>query len=625
MMKPRLYEAGTLTFTNNGLGSLIDAKECLVKQAFGVMELEMQYPVSGRLFHELTYQRIILAQPEPLKDPQPFYIYRINAPMGGVVKVYAKQVCYKLDGCPVRPFTASTATEAMEKLKSNAMTDHPFSFETDVDSNGSLSVTKPTATWSLLGGAEGSVLDTFGGEYEFDQYTVRLLTRRGMDRGVSLRYGKNLQTLEQDANCAGCYTGVVPYWVNTHTGKATYAEPVLAEGNFGYSRVLPVDFTDKFSSKPSDAKLKEQAAQYIKDNNIGVPNVSLKVKFVPLEQTEELSHLALLTRVQFGDTVHVYFPELDIDVSSRIVETTYDCLRGRYKEVTIGEVKHSLANLIVGQQKQIEKIPQGTALQIAMAQATQAITGAKGGAVRLFDTDGDDMPDTIYVADNADPAQAVHVWRFNWAGWGYSPNGYDGPFTMAATIEGGFVADFITAGNLNASLLKTGTLNANLVKVINLSAESITTGKLSVDRLDVDNLVVKALRAIETRSDGFEGIVETNTGRVRLYSNDGSVVRELANIGVDALTDNFASTWAEMKMYSYKEGVREALTRVTAKGITQMTESAVYGQVGYFGTSVDSDTGLISLGVDKLTPTANGDMEWKYIDAIGATVLAKKT
>lgn len=634
MMKPRLYEAGTLTFTNNGLGSLIDAQECNVKQAFGAMELEMKYPVSGRLFHQLTYQRIILAQPEPMKDPQPFYIYRINAPMGGVVTVYAKQVCYKLDGCPVRPFTASTATEAMRKLKENAMTEHPFSFETDVARNGSFEVTKPTATWSILGGQEGSVLDIFHGEYEFDQYTVRLLTRRGMDRGVSLRYGKNLQTLEQDANCAGCYTGVVPYWVNTQTGAVVYAEPVLAEGNFGYSRVLPVDFTDKFESRPSTAKLQERAAQYIKDNDIGVPNVSLKVKFVPLEQTEELSHLALLTRVQFGDTVHVYFPELDIDVSARIVETVYDCLHGRYKEVTIGKAKHSLADLIVGQQKQIEKIPQGTALQIAMAQATAAITGAKGGAVRLLDTDGDNQPDTIYVADHADPGQAVHVWRWNWAGWGYSANGYDGPFTMAATLASGIVADFITTGNLNASLIttgvlnasliKTGVLNAELVKVINLSAKNITTGKLSVDRLDVDNLVVKALKAQERASDGFIGIIETDNGKIRMYANDGSVVRQVMDIGTGHSSSNFATCNALINMDNYIEGRRNAWLQIGSGLLVMASDKEYYGQVGTFHVNINANTGLFNVNMDELTPTQNGDMKWEYISAIDRTVLVKK-
>lgn len=624
MRKPRLYEAGTLTFTNNGLGSLIDAKECYVKQGFGAMELEMKYPVSGRLFRELTYQRIILAEPEPLKQPQPFYIYRINAPVGGVVKVYAKHVCYKLDGCPVRPFTASTPTEAMQKLKSHAMTEHGFSFETDVARNGSFALTKPAATWGVLGGQEGSILDIFHGEYEFDHYTVRLLTRRGADRKVSLRYGKNIQTLEQDANCAGCYTGVVPYWVNTQTGEVVYAEPVLAEGNFGYSRVLPVDFTDKFESKPSTSALQEKATAYIKDNDIGVPDVSLKVKFVPLEQTEELSHLALLERVQFGDTVHVYFPELQIDVSSRIVETTYDALRGRYKDVTIGKVKQTLSSLIVNQQKQIEAVPQGTALQIAMSQATQAITGAKGGAVRLLDTDGDNQPDTIYVADNADPGQAVHVWRWNWSGWGYSKNGYNGPFTLAATLAGGIVADFITTGNLNASLITTGSLNASLIKTGILNADLIKAGKLAVEHLDVDNLVVKALKAIEEREDGFKGIVQTDTGTIRVYGDDGSVVREVMRVGANALNTNFATTWASMVMRLYHEGVRSMEAHVGPTAIELKTLSGKFGKTRGVGLYADEETGEVWLETDDIYPTSDGNMQWEYIDTLGKTVLVKK-
>lgn len=623
MMKPRLYEAGTLTFTNNGLGSLIDAKECLVKQGFGSMELEMQYPVRGRLFKELTYQRIILAKPEPTKNPQPFYIYRITAPMSGVVKVYAKQTCYKLDGCPVRPFTASTATEAMEKLKSNAMTEHPFTFETDVKSNGSFELKTPAATWNILGGQEGSILDVFHGEYEFDGYTVRLLTRRGADRGVNLRYGKNLQTLEQDANCAGCYTGVVPYWVSTKTGEVVYTEPVLAEGNFGYSRVLPVDFTRDFEDKPSKAQLKKQASKYIKDNDIGVPNVSLKVKFVPLEQTEELRHLALLERVEFGDTVLVYFPELSIDVAARIVETTFDCLRGRYKEVTIGKVKHSLSDLIVNQKKQIEKIPQGTALQIAMAQATAAIMGAKGGAVRQLDTDGDGMPDTIYVADNADPALAKHVWRWNYKGWAASKNGYNGPFAMAATLEGGFVADFITAGKLATERLDVNSLSVAIAKVIKLTAESITTGKLDVKRLDVEHLVVQALRAVENREDGFQGIIETDTGRIRIYSNDGSVVREVLNIGANALGSNFATTGAELEMTQYHEGVKSFRVFLDSMSLQLESFSEKFGKHRKVGFFPNEDTGAINLEVDDIYPTGNGALRWEYIESLGKKVLTR--
>lgn len=622
--KPRLYEAGTQKFTSNGIGILVDAVECLVKQTFGSTVLEMEYPVTGRFFKELTYQRIILAESEPQKDMQPFSIYRIVPSSSGSVKIYANHVCYDLQGKPVRPFTANTAQEAMEKLKSNAMEEHPFTFETDVDRNGTFALKQPTATWSALSGVEGSILDIFHGEYEFDHYTVRLKTRRGADRGVHLRYGKNLQSLQQDANCAGCYTGIVPYWVDASTGDSVYAETVKAEGNFGYSRTIPVDFTSKFETKPTKEQLAEMGAKYIRDNDIGKPNVSLKVKFVPLEQTEELAHLALLELVQFGDTVRVWFPQLEVDVEARVAETTYDALRGRYKEVTIGKAKHTLTDLMVSQAKQIQKIPQGTALQIAMMQATAALLGAKGGAVRHLDTDGDGMPDTIYVADNADPAKAKNVWRWNYMGWGRSTTGVNGPFTMAATLEGGFVADFITTGNLNASLLKTGTLDAEMVKVINLSAESITTGKLSVDRLDVDNLVVKALRAVEDREDGFQGIVKTDTGRVRIYSNDGSLIREVLNLGAGAELENFATTWAEMYMVEYIEGILAFKSYVSPGAMyIEDIRNSTGDHMRYGGLFADKETGELGLRIDSIYPTGDTSMQWEYIDSIGKYVLTK--
>lgn len=614
MMKPRLYEANTLVFENNGFGSLMEATECRVKQAFGAAELEMKYPVQGRLFKLLKYKRIILAETEPLSDAQPFAIYRITSPMNGIVTVYARHVCYDLDGYPVRPFTASTAATALAGLKANTMAEHPYSFETNVEKNGSFAFTAPTSTWALLGGTEGSVLDIFHGEYVFDRYTVRLLQRRGADRGVSLRYGKNLQTLEQDANCAGCYTGIVPYWTDSQTGESIYTEPVNANGSFGYTRVLSVDFTDKFETKPTEAQLQEKAAEYIADNAIGEPTVSLKVKFVPLEQTEELSHLALLERVQMGDTVHVYFPELQVDVSARVVETDYDCLHGRYREVTIGKAKHTIADVIVAQQKQLDSIPNATALAVAMNQATQAIVGAKGGSVQLLDTDGDGLPDALYIADNADPAAAKKVWRLNYAGWACSSNGYNGPFTMAATIEDGLVADFITAGILNADLIKTGTINADLIKA----------GKLGVDYLDVENLVVKALKTTQERDDGFKGIVQTDTGRVRIISDDGSLQREVMTLGADAHSANFATTWASMLMKYYYQGKETAYLQVDPIALELKSSADAYGKSGVFGVYMSEDTGEVWVELDSLVPTSGADMQWEYIESLGKTVLVKK-
>lgn len=97
-------------------------------------------------------------------------------------------------------------------------------------------------------------------------------------------------------------------------------------------------------------------------------------------------------------------------------------------------------------------------LMAAQLQATADILGAKGGAVRLLDTNDDGYPDTLYIADDPDPDRAAFVWRFNYMGWGASTNGFDGPFQMAATINAGIVADYITAGTMLADRIRGGTL-----------------------------------------------------------------------------------------------------------------------------------------------------------------------
>jgi hypothetical protein len=62
--------------------------------------------------------------------------------------------------------------------------------------------------------------------------------------------------------------------------------------------------------------------------------------------------------------------------------------------------------------------------------------------------------------DYPDKESAVNVMRINNGGIGFSTNGYNGPFTSAWTLDGHFVADFITAGTLNANLIRTGIIQS---------------------------------------------------------------------------------------------------------------------------------------------------------------------
>lgn len=492
-MTPILYTAEETAFNHNGIGILRDAIDCTVLQALnGAYELELVYPLKGIHFQQIRERCVLLCEPDPFSDAQPFRIYRISKPMSGKVTVYARHIAYDMMGIPVSPFSAAGVGAALTAMKNNAAIDCPFTFTTDKTTEATMSTRIPMAMWSLLGGTAGSLLDTYGGEYEFDHWSVKLLSERGADRGVSIRYGKNLTDINQDRNIAGCYTGVYPFWFGegeeTAAGYVELPEKIVyAPGDFGYERILTRDFTSEWQEAPTEEQLRARCEKYIKDNDIGIPDVSWKVEFVQLEQTEEYKDKAILERVSLGDTVTVEFAELGIDATARAVETRYKPLLKRYESVSLGKVRSNLADIVVKQQKQIDDTVNKSVLQMAVTQLTAAILGAKGGAVRMLDTDGDGMADTLYIADDPDPNKAKKVWRFNYEGWGASVNGYNGPFTLGASLDTGFVADFITAG----------TLDAALVKIKNLIAEKLASYK-GYDSLKIDGA---ALRFFYTAND----------------------------------------------------------------------------------------------------------------------------
>lgn len=438
-MKPVLYSASERRFLTNGIGILSDAISCIVKAELnGLYELTLQYPVGGIHRDSIVQRNIILAPVDPVSPWQPFRIYKIHKPMKNTVTVNARHVVYDLAGVNVAPFSAASAPAAMAGLSANAITSCPFTFQTDKITAGEFSVSVPSAIWSLLGGTKGSVLDVFGGEYEYDRWGVFLHSRRGMDRGVSIRYGKNLTSLEQDENCADCYTGVIPYWVDKDTGKCIMLpeKVVRAAGNFDYEKTMPLDLSGEFEKAPTPTQMRDAATAYMEKNAICQPVVGWKVEFVALEQTQEYKGKALLERVLLGDTVHVEFIDMGISVTARVTAVEYDCILERYNSITLGSIRANIADTIANQGRTVAAIPSAAQLSQAMRQVANTSVGAIGGAIRLVDTDGDGMPDTLYIADSADPAQAVSVRRLNHEGWAVSKTGYNGPYELLEDGDG---------------------------------------------------------------------------------------------------------------------------------------------------------------------------------------------
>lgn len=581
-MMPRYYD-GTTVLTGNGIGALRDAISCIVtEERNGGYELEMEYPVDGLHYESLALRGLIRARPNPYGEEQLFRIYKITRPLYGRVTVYAQHISYDLSGVPVRPCTASSAGVALETLKNAAEAENPFVFWTDLQTVADFEVAEPTSLRSALGGTDGSVLDVYGGEYEWDNYTVKLHAKRGTDRGVTIRYGKNLTDIQQDESCASVYTGVYPYWVDSD-GNVTQisGSPVVdvPDGHYDFTRILTLDVSQDFEDKPTDDQLRARALTYIKANKVGIPTVSLVVSYAQLEQTVEYRGMALLERVGLCDTVRVVFDRLGVDAEAEAIKTTYNVLQGRYDSIELGEPRSTLAKTIVsiGQDTQNKINKTSTMLQQAVDKATKLITGNLGGYVVLHSSTGADAPDEILVMDEPDINTATRVWRWNLSGWGYSSTGYAGPYRLAATMDGAINADFITTGTLSANRVRAGVL---------------TDATGDAFYLDLDKGILR-INASSVTQDG------------KALATDEDVNDKLQSFVIQ-VSDTYASK-DELGAYTKKDSVRSAFA-MDASSIT--IESGV---IAFKSNTITIDSDNFKLtGDGEVTAKGNFTSEGKY-------------
>lgn len=344
-----LFPQDETQFDTNGIGALSDAVSCdVTEERNGLFELEMVYPITGVHYSEIKYRSILYCKPNPFDNPQPFRVYRITRPLDGLVTVYAQHITYDLNGIPIRPFEAHTLDAVFTALVSNSAIPNIFTYSTDKDEHmvGDVITNVPYSARFILGGMNGSVLQTFQGEYYYNHFNVALLTNRGADHGVTLRYGKNLVRLEQDENFTNFYTGVAPYWVGEEKSVVLPETVVFVEGSYDFERILSLDLSDQFETEPTVEELRTRAQAYIEANSIGLPNASVTIDYAM--DTE-------IQSVHLCDTVSVIYTALGVQATAKVVKTVYDERLNRYKSITLGSIRSNLADTYANQYQNLTK------------------------------------------------------------------------------------------------------------------------------------------------------------------------------------------------------------------------------------------------------------------------------
>lgn len=542
-MIPILYQTiteGTVP-TDYGLGSLTDCLKAEAKEERnGMDELTLEYAAEGIHAEEIQPNRFIKVKPNATDNPQLFRIYKVGKAINGRFQILARHIGYDLSGKVITGGSAGSCVEACALLQSKAGN---FTINTDKTVSAPFSVSEPSSVRSWFGGKQGSLLDVYGGEWKYDNYTASLLQARGVDRGVYIRYGKNLTELNQDVSIENLATGIVPFFIDTN-GNKTVGTKVSTGLVLDVDRDLAIDFSqdvDPESSTPITTQLANLANRYIANNDLTNVFNNITLNFVQLE--------GLTERVDLCDTVHIVYEPLGITATAKCIATVWDVLNERYIETTFGSAKTNIADTIATQAKEVSQVPSKSFMNEAITRATELITGNLGGYVILHDADGDGKPDEILIMNTEDTATATEVWRWNKAGLAYGTS-YTGPFsTLALTSDGQIVATAITSGTLNADIIKAGTIeDAGHNSTINMTSGVATLknmkAKQSLELIDSNGVKRGYFQYIEAAGEPHFGIVDaSNTPLAEIWgSTSGGNIR-LQNTNGKRFLDIYGSTY----------------------------------------------------------------------------------
>lgn len=493
-MTPILLKADAKT----KIGWLSECTACEVtEERNGVYELELVYPIGATHSNDIVTDCYIKAKPNQTSANQLFHIYKVSKPINGEFTVYAEHVSYILSGYPVPTVSASgnaqvainaILTAAKNQLgKATGFT----AATTDITLSSSINLSNVSAR-AALGGVEGSVLYTYGGEYEFDNYTIKLHNSRGKDNGVRIAYGKNMTELKCDVDMSASYTGIFGY-IKTDDINLTSSYNVTNASGIS-TRILVRDFSSDFGGNaPTQSSLDAAVQKYAEDNDINSIKASVTVSFVNLAQSPEYANIAPLETVNLCDTVTIYHKELGVNIKAKVIKTVYDTIAEKYTKIELGSARTNMSSIISQTVKEAtdakniaisSKSEVTAAYQEAIANATAAITGNSGGYIKLNPSEN---PQELLIMNTADASTATKIWRWNLSGLGYSSTGYNGTYKTAITQDGHIVADFIDTGTLTANIIKAGIMQStNGEFSFNLESGHIEASDINITGGDIN-------------------------------------------------------------------------------------------------------------------------------------------
>lgn len=389
-MRPILFNKNEQSFETYGLGELNVTKGTVTRERNGNYTLYAEIPVNDPMVASLEKEMKLKADAGLRTKNQTFEISRIVKDSSNIVKIYGQHISHKLEYMVLRNATAfnGSAFSALSIWRGALIGDLRFDVWSDIQTTGKgvFDISKMENARQALGGVEGSILDIYGGEYEFDNMTVRLHKQLGRTAPTVLEYGRNILSAELDETIESAYTSVLPFATYTPDkpeGDTSDNQPdpvtvTLPENYvdskykalYAHRRIKVVDFSSEFSTDgknknlPTPDKLRKIANDYMESNAIGKPKINIKIEYADLAKTLDYADNGWIEEVELCDIVPVYYPQIGLtDETLKVSTITYDFVNERNESVEYGDigtnVRATMQSGLAGRVDDIAKAQQG--------------------------------------------------------------------------------------------------------------------------------------------------------------------------------------------------------------------------------------------------------------------------
>ncbi|MBX9136679.1 hypothetical protein HCG75_04435 [Clostridium sp. K12(2020)] len=535
-----VYKSTNTNFDFNGDMVLKPSLCDLEVELNGMIEVTLEHPYDKLGRWKYIEEDNIIRVPYPgKKEGQLFYIYDKDKGMTGV-KCKARHIFFDLASevlVDCRP-TNCNGEEALNKMLAGT----GFIGHSDIVSiNTAHYIRKHIANEALISDDENSFINKWGGELDVDNFNVYMNNRTGGEYGVTFKYGRDLINLNENSNIDSIITRIIPVGFNGITIPETYVEsPLINKYRKVKTDVVKFDHI-KVKESPEDEEgydtLEEaqealrEAARELFNDGLDKLLYQLDLEVTKLENTLKYEDYKDILTTGLGDTVGVEHIDIGIDIKTRVIKFTYDCIKEKYKTITLGNYIENDIDKQNSVESTLDKITNadGTVNAVEVAGVLNAINVK----MRAMKDIAQKQDVRALLCEDLDPESPTYG-AMCYGTMGFmiaserTPDNRDWNWRTFGTGKG-FFADLIVAGTMLADRIKSGMLMSMNEKTwINMDDGTFNFA-------DVLKLIDGKL--ILTHTNGSEGI-SIDKGGIKVTTNS-------ANNGMEEVAKIIATSFSK--------------------------------------------------------------------------------